>query len=187
MSRLIGIYTVRSCFDFQLTTQLSVLDMSKFKDRRVHFRNSGMTELRFWRKVWRKLKYKGLSPVVQSVVSLTSSLRVISLTVSADSIYNILILFAEKMWVAFAHYFFSKKFQHICVSLDVNFNELLTNDIVSFEHLSPDELYHSLKVLKESAEALSPLFWPSVWCAWSTNQTDPLPKYFYTILSFLNS
>ena len=43
-----------------------------------------------------------LGPVVQSVVSLTSSLRVISLTVFADSIYNILIFFAEKMWVAFA-------------------------------------------------------------------------------------
>ena len=41
-------------------------------------------------------------PVVQSVVSLTSSLRVISLTVLADSIYNILIFFAENMWVAFA-------------------------------------------------------------------------------------
>ena len=41
-------------------------------------------------------------PVVQSVVSLTSLLRVISLTVLADSIYNILIFFAEKMWVAFA-------------------------------------------------------------------------------------
>ena len=41
-------------------------------------------------------------PVVQSVVSLTSSLRVISLTVLADSIYNILKFFAEKMWVAFA-------------------------------------------------------------------------------------
>ena len=41
-------------------------------------------------------------PVVQSVVSLTSSLRVISLTVLMDSIYNILIFFAEKMWVAFA-------------------------------------------------------------------------------------
>ena len=43
-----------------------------------------------------------LGPVVQSVVSLTSSLRVIALTVLADSIYNILIFFAEKMWVAFA-------------------------------------------------------------------------------------
>ena len=38
-----------------------------------------------------------LGPVVQSVVSLISSLRVISLTVLADSIYNILIFFAEKM------------------------------------------------------------------------------------------
>ena len=43
-----------------------------------------------------------LGPVVQSVVSLTSSLRVISLTVLADSVHNILIFFAEKMWVAFA-------------------------------------------------------------------------------------
>ena len=40
---------------------------------------------------------KFLGPVVKSVVSLTSSLRVISLTVLADSIYNILIFFAEKM------------------------------------------------------------------------------------------
>ena len=46
------------------------------------------------------------------------------------------------MWVAFALQklltFFSKKFQHICVSLDVNFNESLTNDVVSFEQLGPD-------------------------------------------------
>ena len=34
--------------------------------------------------------------------------------------------------------FFSKKLQHICVSLDVNFNESLTNDIVSFEQPGPD-------------------------------------------------
>ena len=39
-----------------------------------------------------------LGPVVQSVISLTNSLRVISLTVSGDSIYIILIFFiAEKM------------------------------------------------------------------------------------------
>ena len=48
------------------------------------------------------IQNKVLGPVVQSVVSLTSSLRVISLTVLADSIYNILKFFAEKMWVAFA-------------------------------------------------------------------------------------
>ena len=35
-------------------------------------------------------------------------------------------------------HFFSKIFQHICVSLDVNFNELLTNDMVSFEQLGAD-------------------------------------------------
>ena len=45
----------------------------------------------------KKTAKKILGPVVQSVVSLTSSLRVISLTVLADSIYNILIFFAEKM------------------------------------------------------------------------------------------
>ena len=42
-------------------------------------------------------KQSHLGPVVQNIVSLTSSLRVISLTVLADSIYNILIFFAEKM------------------------------------------------------------------------------------------
>ena len=33
--------------------------------------------------------------------------------------------------------FFQQKFQHICLSLDVNFNESLTKDIVSFEQLGP--------------------------------------------------
>ena len=41
--------------------------------------------------------FNDLGPVVQSVISLMSSLRVILLTVLADSIYNILIFFAEKM------------------------------------------------------------------------------------------
>ena len=34
-------------------------------------------------------------------------------------------------------HFFSKKFQHICVSLDVNFNESLISDVVSFQPLGP--------------------------------------------------
>ena len=71
-----------------------------------------------------------LGLVVQSIVSLTSSLRVISLTVLADSIYNILIC------KSYSH-FFSKKFQNICISLDVNFNKSLTNDVVSFERPGP--------------------------------------------------
>ena len=41
-------------------------------------------------------EYDIQGPVVQSVVSLTSSLRVISLTVLADSIYNILIFLLKK-------------------------------------------------------------------------------------------
>ena len=49
----------------------------------------------------------------QSVVSLTRSLRVISLTVLADSIHNILICFAEKMSVScksYSHFFSAKNF-----------------------------------------------------------------------------
>ena len=62
-----------------------------------------------------------LGPVVQSVVSLTSSLRVISLTVLAGSIYNILIFFDEKMWVAFAMQklltFFQQKISaYLCIT-----------------------------------------------------------------------
>ena len=75
-------------------------------------------------------------PVVQSVVSLTSSLRVILLTILAYSIYNILIFLLKKC-KSYSH-FFSKKIQHICISLDVNFNKALTNDIVSFEQLGPE-------------------------------------------------
>ena len=41
------------------------------------------------------------------------------------------------------HIFFSKKIQHICVSLHINFNESLTNDIVSFEQLGPDNSHIS--------------------------------------------
>ena len=65
------------------------------------------------------------------------SLRVSLLIILADSVYNILIFFAEKYSKSYSH-FFSKKFQHICVSLDVNFNELSSNDVVSFEQLGPD-------------------------------------------------
>ena len=44
------------------------------------------------------------------------------------------------------HIFFSKKFQHIFVSLNVNFKESLTNDIVSFEQLGPNR--HSGSVVE---------------------------------------
>ena len=35
------------------------------------------------------------------------------------------------------HIFFSKKFQHICISPDVNFNQSLTKDVFIFEQLGP--------------------------------------------------
>ena len=82
---------------------------------------------------------KYLGPTVQSVVSLTSSLRIISLTVLADSIYNILIFLLKKCecFTAKATHIFRQKFQHICVSVDVNCNKSITNNIVSFEQLGP--------------------------------------------------
>ena len=51
------------------------------------------------------------------------------------------------MWEAFAlqkllTFFQQKQIQHIWVSLDVNFNESLTNDVVSFEQLGPAILAH---------------------------------------------
>ena len=78
---------------------------------------------------------RALGPVVQSVVSLTSSLRVILLTVLADSIYNILIFFAEKNVSSFCYSHF---FQQKIAAYLQNFNESLTNDVVSFGQLGPD-------------------------------------------------
>ena len=54
------------------------------------------------------------------------------------------------------HIFFSKKFQHICVSHDVNFNESLTNDVVSFEQLGPDILLtHLMLILKMQSKIVA--------------------------------
>ena len=68
----------------------------------MHLRDGGSKVLQFFCHMRNSFINTDQGPVVQSVVSLTSSLRVISLAVLADSIYNILIFFAEKMWVAFA-------------------------------------------------------------------------------------
>ena len=61
-----------------------------------------------------------------------------------DSIHNILIFFAEKI---FSH-FFSKKFQNICITFNVNFNDSLTNDVVSFEQLGPDDMSKKCQIKK---------------------------------------
>ena len=75
------------------------------------------------------------------------------------------------MWVAFAlqkllTFFFSKKFQHIFVSLGVNFNESLTNDVVSFEQLGPG-LSQFVLVLTQLPAFLLLTF--DLLCAYSAN------------------
>ena len=60
---------------------------------------------------------------------------------SGPSCSKLLTFFQQKILgpvVQSYSHFFSKKFQRICVSPDVNFNESLTNDVVSFEQLGPD-------------------------------------------------
>ena len=81
-------------------------------------------------------------PSCSKRLSLTSSLRVISLTVLADSIYNIPIFFAEKNVSSFCtakatHIFSAKNFSIFAYHPNVNFNKSLTNNIVSFEQLGP--------------------------------------------------
>ena len=91
------------------------------------------------------LLYQILGPVVQSVVSLTSLLRVIvkGHFVNCFSGFNIHYsdIFAEKNVSSFctadATHIFSAKNFSIFGYHDVNFNESLTNDIVSFEQLGP--------------------------------------------------
>ena len=83
-------------------------------------------------------KYQG--PVVQSVVSLTSSLRVIHFVNSFSGFklqFSNIFCWKNEYCKSYSH-FFSKKNQNICVSLDININKSLTNDIVSFEQLGPD-------------------------------------------------
>ena len=50
--------------------------------------------------------------------------------------------------------FFQQKFQHICVSVDVNFNESLTNNIVSFEQLGPDRFWKGIHSRMEVSASL---------------------------------
>ena len=46
MRRLIKIYTVcQSVIDFGLKCLLAIMDVFKIRDRRAHFRNSGVKEL----------------------------------------------------------------------------------------------------------------------------------------------
>ena len=96
-------------------------------------------------------KHQG--PVVQSIISLTSSLR--GQLLSVLQLYNqICWNFLLKKWEKSFSHFFNKKYW--CNS-DINiwnFNETLTNDVVSFEHraqngLMQTSLWHKPKTINQ--------------------------------------
>ena len=52
-------------------------------------------------------------------------------------------------------HFFSKKIQHICVSIDVNFNKKKNNNVVSFEQLDPEvEKWSEVTCIRNEHEKL---------------------------------
>ena len=74
-------------------------------------------------------------PVVQSIISLTSSLGVKMLNVLVSTISNSQV-FLLKKWKLLS--FFSKNISMYAIFNDQSFNDTLTNVIVSFEQLDPD-------------------------------------------------
>ena len=82
--------------------------------------------------------YCNQNAVVQSVVSLMSSVVVKMLTVLLSTISNSQVFLLKKMWVAFASYshFFSKNISIYAIFNDQSFHDMLTKNIVSFEQLA---------------------------------------------------
>ena len=81
-------------------------------------------------------------PVVQSIVSLTSSLVVKMLTVLVSTISNSQVFFAEKNVSSFCNcksysHFLIKNIRLHAIFNDQSFNNTLTNDIFSFVQLGP--------------------------------------------------
>ena len=78
-------------------------------------------------------------PVIQSVVSLTSSLVVKMLTVLVSTISDSQVFFAEKkmQMQKLLTFFCSKNSSIYAIFNDQRFNDTLTNDIVCFEQLGP--------------------------------------------------
>ena len=72
-------------------------------------------------------------PVVQSIVSLTTSLVVKMLTVLASTISNLQVVLLK------ASHFLAKKNSVYAIFNDQSFNGTLTNDIVGFEQLGPEK------------------------------------------------
>ena len=86
----------------------------------------------------RKLILRNLGPVVQSIVSLTSSLVVKMLTVLVSIISNSQIFLVKKCeYLLQITFFFTKNISVYAIFNDQSFNDTLTNDIVSFEQMGP--------------------------------------------------
>ena len=89
---------------------------------------------------------KVLGPVVQSIISLTSSLVVKILTVLVSSISNSQIFLLKKNVSSFCKscsHFFSKNISVYAKFNDQSFNNKLTNDTDSFEQPGPDNFLNS--------------------------------------------
>ena len=83
-----------------------------------------------------------LGPAVQSVISLTS-LLVVKMLIVLVSKYLIHSDFCWKNVSSFCKcksysHFFSKNISIYVIFNDQNFNNMLTNDVISFEQLGPD-------------------------------------------------
>ena len=83
---------------------------------------------------------KFLGPVVQSIVSLTSSLVVKMLTVLKNIISNsqVFLLKKKSQMQKLLTFFFSKNISIYAIFNDQSFKDTLINDVVSFEQLGPD-------------------------------------------------
>ena len=82
------------------------------------------------------------SPVVQSIVSVTSSLVVKMLTVLVSTLPNSQV-FLLKKWeqlLQICSHFFSKNIRVYATFIDQSFKDTLTNDIIRFEQLGPGSL-----------------------------------------------
>ena len=82
-----------------------------------------------------------LGTVVQSIVSLTSSLLVKMLTVPVNTISNSQVFLLKNVssfckCKSYSH-FFSKNISVFAILNDQSFNDTLNNDIISFEQLGP--------------------------------------------------
>ena len=88
-----------------------------------------------------KIQELNLGPVVQSIVSLTSSLRG-QLVECFTTLYQLHWYFLLKKWEKLLHcknfsHFFNNKYWHIWDINVWNFNEMWTNDSFSFEQPGP--------------------------------------------------